>query len=101
MKVAVWWNQSGPAMAFTIPPGKKKVQPQSAHIKGGPWPRPWRDLESKGYAVSWDDWVQQLTRKSPYFGQWSVEEVPDDVLGIQGALDAVVERTQRSALEKQ
>jgi hypothetical protein len=98
MKIAVWWNDKGPAMAFTIPPGKKKVQPSSAHVPGGESPRPWRDLEAKGFAVTWEDWIRQLTHKSPYFGQWTVEEVPDDVLGIQGALDHVVSRTSKQAL---
>ena len=84
-------------MVFTIPPGKKKVQPQSASVPGGPWPKPWRDLEAKGYALTWEEWVRRLTRQSPYGGQWTIEEVPDDVPGIQGALDEVVERARRQA----
>lgn len=96
MKVAVWHNNRGPAMVFSIPPGKRRVRPQAASIKGGPWPKPWRDLEAKGHKVTWEQWVQILTRQHPYNGYWTAEDVPDDVPGIQGALDAVVERARAS-----
>jgi hypothetical protein len=93
----VWHNQRGPAMAFSIPPDPS-AKPEAAHIKGGPWPKPWRQLESKGATVSWEEWAEALTHGSPYFGWWSVEEVPDSVLGVQGALEVVQQRAGQETL---
>lgn len=101
MKIAVWHNQHGPAMAFSIPDGKAPAADagiQHAAIKGRGWPRPFRDLEAKGSDPTWEEWAEHLTRQTPREGWWSVEEVPGDVVGLRKALELVAARARQEHL---
>lgn len=74
MKVAVWTDERlGPAAVF-IP--NREGPPDAASVPACP-PAPFRQWSAKGNAVSWAKWIEHLTDKLPYGGQWSVQEVPD------------------------
>lgn len=86
MKFLVWSNRQGPKAAFAMPEDGKPTD--HAYGPGGPWGRPWRELSEKGSGVSWEDWVQDLTRRSPYFGRWEITEHPDGTTAQQALVAA-------------
>lgn len=95
MKILIWHNNRGAVAAFAVPPGRKRQTPASYFAPGGPWPKPWRDLEAKGPKVTWDDWADHLTRQAPYHGWWSVEEIPDAWQDQPGFLRRALAQAQR------
>lgn len=74
MNVAVYHNQYGPAVVFTLP---KSGPPLHASIPQGPFPRAMSQFLDKGHALTWEQWADHLSGSLPYFDHWSVDQVPD------------------------
>ena len=97
MMVAVFRNQFGPAVVYTLP---LQGEPQHAAVPAlaaGQLARAESQFRAKGSAVTWPEWGDILSRQLPYFDSWSVDQVPDGTDPKQ-ALNLVRRREGEAAL---
>jgi hypothetical protein len=96
-KALVYRNHRGAAQLY-YEPKADGVQPESATIPGGPFPRASEGVAARGNKIPWKDWADHLSEQLPYFDSWSHEDVPDGLAPNQ-ALALVRQRDAARFLE--
>lgn len=73
--VMYYSNQSGPKLVATLPEDQTEM-PDTAHVIDVPAYAALA-LKAKGPDVSWPEYAADLAQQAPYFGWWTVTELPD------------------------
>ena len=99
MIVLAYHNYLGVAQVYTLP-ADNMAKPAMATLPEGPFGYAVSAIAAKGPAVAWMDYAYLLTRQAPYFGWWSVEDVPEpssiqEALGYVREHDGLLARASR------